>query len=67
MPVYKLYYFNSRGRAEPARLCFAAGGVKYEDVRFTGEEWQQKKQGMFRLYSGDDLLPCRSGAEPLLF
>jgi glutathione S-transferase len=45
MPSYKLHYFNARGRAEDIRLCFAAKGVKYEDIRFTGEEWQKKKQG----------------------
>jgi glutathione S-transferase len=45
MPVYKLYYFNARALAEPTRLCFAAGGVEYQDVRFEREEWQQKKQG----------------------
>ncbi|KXJ08912.1 glutathione S-transferase [Exaiptasia diaphana] len=43
MPAYKLYYFNARGRAEPARLCFAAAGVKYEDVRYTFEEWSKEK------------------------
>jgi len=45
MAVYKLYYFNARGRAEATRLCFVVEGVKYEDVRLTMEEWQQKKQG----------------------
>ncbi|KAK3749224.1 hypothetical protein QZH41_009337, partial [Actinostola sp. cb2023] len=44
MPEFKLHYFNSRGRAEPARLCFAAAGVKYEDIRYTHEEWPQKKK-----------------------
>jgi len=47
MPVYKLYYFDDRGRAEATRLCFAAAGVKYEDVRLTDEEWQQKMQGLW--------------------
>lgn len=45
MPNYKLYYFNARGRAEPTRLCFAAAEVKYEDVRFTFEEWGKQKEG----------------------
>jgi hypothetical protein len=48
MPVYKLHYFHSRGRAEPTRLIFAAAGVKYEDIRYTSEEWQKIKQGEFR-------------------
>lgn len=49
MPSHKLHYFNARGRAEIARLCFAAAGVKYEDIRYTGEEWQKKKQGTCKL------------------
>ncbi|XP_031572865.1 hematopoietic prostaglandin D synthase-like [Actinia tenebrosa] len=44
MPVYKLHYFNVRGRAELSRLCFAAAGVDYEDLRHTPEEWQQMKK-----------------------
>lgn len=46
MPQYKLYYFNGRGRAELARLVFAAAGVPYEDVRFTKDDWNKKKAGM---------------------
>ena len=34
MAEYKLYYFNSRGLAEPIRIIFAYAGVKYEDNRF---------------------------------
>ncbi|XP_048589883.1 glutathione S-transferase 1 isoform X1 [Nematostella vectensis] len=44
MPSYKLHYFNARGRAEPARLAFAAAGIEYEDKRFEGrEEWLRVK------------------------
>ena len=39
MSTYKLYYFDSRGTGEPARLIFAQAGVKYEDIRITHEEW----------------------------
>ena len=39
MSTYKLYYFDSRGTAEPARLIFAQAGVKYEDIRVTREQW----------------------------
>lgn len=43
MSTYKLIYFNRRGRAELARFIFAQAGVKYEDTRLTGEEWQKFK------------------------
>ena len=39
MPVYKLYHTNHRGRAELIRWIFLQTGVKFEDVRFTKEEW----------------------------
>lgn len=35
MPSYKLTYFNGRGRAELARLIFAAAGVPFEDERIS--------------------------------
>ena len=43
MPTYKLYYFNSRGVAEVARLVFAQAGVEYEDIRLTSEQWAEFK------------------------
>ena len=43
MSTYKLYYFNSRGRAEASRLIFAQTGVAYEDIRLEGEKWQEFK------------------------
>lgn len=43
MRSYKLYYFNSRGRAEIARWLFAQADVKYEDVRLDKEAWMKKK------------------------
>ena len=43
MPTYKLYYFNSKGSAEPVRLIFAQAGVAYEDVRLTSEQWAEFK------------------------
>ncbi|UJR07814.1 hypothetical protein I4U23_012097 [Adineta vaga] len=46
MVSYKLYYFNGRGRAETARLVFAAAGQKYEDVRFEQEQWPAHKSEM---------------------
>jgi len=42
MPSYELTYFDARGRAEVARLLFAAAGVEYKDTRI-GEEWKDLK------------------------
>ena len=46
MSTYKLYYFDGRGRAEFARLIFAAAGEKYEDIRFQRDEWPKHKSEM---------------------
>ena len=43
MPAFILHYFNIRARAEPVRLAFAAADVKFEDKRYTSEEWQAFK------------------------
>ncbi|XP_071146779.1 glutathione S-transferase 1-like [Mytilus edulis] len=40
---YKLTYFNGKGRAEVARLCLAAAGVKYEDIRVEQSDWPALK------------------------
>jgi glutathione S-transferase len=34
MPTMKLSYFDARGVAEVMRVCFAMGGVEYEDFRY---------------------------------
>jgi len=39
MSGIKLTYFNTRGRAEPARLILAQAGVEYEDIRLEREQW----------------------------
>ena len=57
MSTYKLYYFNSRGSAEPIRIIFAQAGVKYEDIRFEREQWvQEYKQSKMRLLLWMDYL-----------
>jgi len=40
----ELIYFAGPGRAELARLAFAAGGVEYTDTRLTPEQWPGVKQ-----------------------
>jgi hypothetical protein len=49
MPAYKLYYFNRRARAEPARILFNLADVKYEDVRYEREEWLKHREGLCSL------------------
>ncbi|CAF3494020.1 unnamed protein product, partial [Rotaria sp. Silwood2] len=46
MSTYKLYYFNTRGRAEIARLIFAAAGQPYDDIRYERTEWPSHKADM---------------------
>ena len=46
MSSYKLYYFNGRGRAEIARLIFAAAGRAFEDIRYDHNEWKSHKPQM---------------------
>lgn len=42
-PSYKLLYFDFPGKAEPTRLLFAYGGIKYEDERFSYDDWPKYK------------------------
>ena len=43
MVIYKLKYFNLRGRAELARLILALADQEYEDFRFEREQWPEQK------------------------
>ena len=43
MPVYKLHYFNLRGRGEICRLIFAYANVPYEDCRYDNSQWAEMK------------------------
>lgn len=45
MPTYKLYYFNITGMGEPVRFVLSYAGVKFEDVRYSFEEWPKHKAG----------------------
>jgi len=44
MPVYKLHYFNGRGRAETIRMIFAVAGQKFEDDRIEFQDWPNRKK-----------------------
>ncbi|VEN56111.1 unnamed protein product [Callosobruchus maculatus] len=42
-PVYKVHYFDIHGRAEPIRWLLTYGNLKYEDVRYSSEDWAKFK------------------------
>jgi len=39
---YKLYYFNVRGAGEVSRIIFTQADVKYQDIRFEGDQWKNE-------------------------
>ena len=41
----KLYYFDTSGRAETARILFVLGDIPYEDVRFDSGAWASQYKG----------------------
>lgn len=43
-PLYKLIYFNARGRAEHIRYIFAYAGIDYVDERILKECWPELKK-----------------------
>ncbi|KAG7213588.1 hypothetical protein KM043_002842 [Ampulex compressa] len=45
-PIYKLIYFNARGRAEHIRYIFAYAGIDYIDERIPKERWPELKKAM---------------------
>ena len=42
-PDIVLTYFEARARAEPVRMAFAYGGIKFNDIRIKMEEWPALK------------------------
>lgn len=50
MPTYKLTYFDVKGIGEPLRLLLSYGGVSFEDVRITFEQWPSVKPSNYNFY-----------------
>ncbi|XP_065193251.1 hematopoietic prostaglandin D synthase-like [Sycon ciliatum] len=50
MAVYKLTYFNGRGRAELLRYCLSFAGVEFEDNRLEMPAWPELKKTMMPDY-----------------
>lgn len=46
-PLYKLIYFNARGKAEHIRFIFAYAGVEYEDERISQDKWPELKRSEY--------------------
>jgi len=45
-PKFKLSYFNVKALGEPIRFLFAYGGIDFEDIRISHEEWAVLKPTM---------------------
>lgn len=50
-PDYKLYYFQIRWLAEPARWLFALAKQAYTDVRVAQEDWPRYKQSKYLTFA----------------
>jgi hypothetical protein len=42
----KLFYFNIKGRPEPAKLCLKLAGKEFEDIQFDGADWMSKYKAL---------------------
>ncbi|KAI0988413.1 hypothetical protein GJ496_003261 [Pomphorhynchus laevis] len=56
--VYRLLYFDVKGRGEAIKLLFAAANVDFEDVRVKADKWEEIKDstptGLLPLLEVDD-------------
>ncbi|KAI0988407.1 hypothetical protein GJ496_003255 [Pomphorhynchus laevis] len=56
--VYRLIYFDVKGKGEAIRLLFAAANVDFEDVRVNADKWKEIKDstptGLLPLLEVDD-------------
>lgn len=43
-PKLKVVYFDIEGRAEPLRVTLSVGGIPFEDVRLTNEQFLDNKE-----------------------
>jgi len=66
MPEYKLSYFPLRSRAEPSRLLLTYGGIKFQDIRVTFDEWATVKattpMGQLPVLEVDGVKLCQTTA-----
>ncbi len=40
MNIWRLHYFHIYGRAEQIRILFNLQKTKFEDIRYTSDEWK---------------------------
>lgn len=50
MASYKLTYFGLKGIGEALRFLLSYGGVEFEDVRVTFDQWPSLKPSMLFFY-----------------
>lgn len=49
MPEYKVWYFNVKALGEPLRFLLSYGGLPFEDIRVTREEWPALKPSKYSI------------------
>lgn len=55
---YKVIYFNVKALAEPLRYLLSYGGIEFEDIRITRDEWPALKASKIKniLYKKDIII-----------